>query len=277
MIQDISPKQFSLSYDLREPTAASRICIFNGPRILAAQSEPGHISLPRFCELPVEKEDCRFLFSISDTDYFLYTKKLTVLSGDDTYLSLRRILSASPQAQAFAAVTAWHLARWYQDSRYCGRCGHPTAPHSQERALQCTKCGNMIYPRINPAIIVALTDGDRLLITKYAANRGPTHFFALIAGFCEIGETLEDTVRREVLEEVGLHAKNIRYYASQPWGIDGNLSLGFIADLDGSDAIQMEQDELSEALWVNREDVPRRGNTLALTSEMMEAFRTGLI
>lgn len=277
MIQDIAPNQLFLSYDLHEPSAASRICIFSGPRILAAQTQPNQFSLPRFCELPVEKENCQFLFSISNTDYFFYTKNLSVLGGDDTYLSLRHLLSAAPQVQAFAAVTAWHLARWYQDNRYCGRCGHPTAPHRQERALQCTKCGNIIYPRINPAIIVAVTDGDRLLITKYAANRGPTRFFALIAGFCEIGEAPEDTVRREVLEEVGLRVKNIRYYASQPWGIDGNLSLGFIADLDGSDAIQIEEDELSQALWVKREEVPQRGNTLALTAEMMEAFRTGLI
>ncbi len=277
MIQDISPKQLSLSYDLREPDSASRICIFNGSRILGAQEEDGFFSLPRFCELPIEKESCWFLFSISERDYFLYTKKLTVVGGDDTYLSLRRILSASPQSQAFAAVTAWHLARWYQDNRYCGRCGHPTVRHSQERALQCTECGNLIYPRINPAIIVAVTDGDRLLITKYAASHGPTRFFALIAGFCEIGESPEDTVRREVLEEVGLRVKNIRYYKSQPWGIDGNLSLGFVADLDGSDKIRMDQNELSQALWVNREDVPQRGNTLALTSEIMEAFRIGAI
>ena len=82
-------------------------------------------------------------------------------------------------------------------------------------------------------------------------------------------------LRREVLEEVGLRVRNIRYYASQPWGIDGNLSLGFFAELDGSDAITLERDELSQALWVRREDMPRHCTQNALTWDMMEAFRTG--
>ena len=141
--------------------------------------------------------------------------------------------------------------------------------------MLCPRCGNLVYPRINPVIIVGVTDGDRLLVTKYAASHSATRTYALIAGFCEVGETAEDTVRREVLEEVGLRVRNIRYYASQPWGIDGNLSLGFFAELDGSDAITLERDELSQALWVRREDMPRHCTQNALTWDMMEAFRTG--
>ena len=131
-----------------------------------------------------------------------------------------------PRAEAFAALTACHLAAWYRANRYCGCCGRARVPSTTERALVCPNCGDIVYPRINPAVIVAVTNGERILLTRYAPAHGPTEFYALVAGFCEIGETAEDTVRREVLEEVGLRVRNIRYYASQPWGIDGNLSLG---------------------------------------------------
>ncbi len=275
MIQDIAPDRFSVSYDLRTPAAGSLICAFQGPRVLSAADSPGVLALPRFCELTAAEEDCLFLFSISGQDYFWYRKELRPCGGDYAWVSLRKAMTAVPQRDVFAALTARHLAQWYGTNRFCGRCGHPTTRDRQERALRCPACGQLVYPRINPAIIVALTDGDRLLVTKYAASHGPTRFYALIAGFCEIGETAEDTVRREVWEEVGLRVKNIRYYGSQPWGIDGNLSLGFFAELDGSDQIRLEQNELSQALWVSRSEVPQRGNTLALTSEMMEAFRLG--
>lgn len=277
MIQDIAPEQFSVSYDLRAPRAESILCAFHGPHILGSLSDAGELALPKFCELNIPADDCWFLFSISGRDYFWCRKALQPCGGDYGWVSLRKCMTASPQRDAFAALTARHLAQWYASNRYCGRCGRPMARDGQERALVCTECGNLVYPRINPAIIVGLTDGDRLLVTKYAANHGPTRFYALIAGFCEIGETAEDTVRREVWEEVGLKVKNIRYYGSQPWGIDGNLSLGFFAELDGSDQIHLEEDELSQALWVSRQEVPQRGNTLPLTADMMEAFRLGRI
>lgn len=93
--------------------------------------------------------------------------------------------------------------------------------------LRCPKCGNLIYPKIAPAVIVAVTRGDQILMTRYQGRdyKG----YALIAGFTEIGETAEDTVRREVMEEVGLQVKDLRYYGSQPWGADANLLLGFLA------------------------------------------------
>lgn len=278
MIQDIAPAKLSLHYDLRTVDAGDIVCLFSGRRILTVSAPAGTLRLPRFCELPgITEADCWFLFSIAGVNYFWCRRPLNCAGGDYSWLSLRRAMTLSPQETAFAALTARHLADWYASNRYCGRCGRAMVRHGFERALVCSDCGYLSYPRINPAIIVGVTDGDRLLVTKYAAAHGPTRFFALIAGFCEIGETAEDTVRREVLEEVGLHIKNIRYYGSQPWGIDGNLSIGYFADLDGSDQIRLQEEELSQAVWVSREEVPQRGNTLALTAEMMEAFRAGKI
>jgi len=133
----------------------------------------------------------------------------------------------------------------------------------------------MIFPKIAPAVIVAVLNGNRILMTKYAGR--PYKKYALIAGFTEIGETVEETVAREVMEEVGLKVKNIRYYKSQPWGVDSNLLLGFFADLDGDDTICLDEEELSEADWFERDAMPAHDDGISLTREMMGAFEKGLV
>ena len=112
----------------------------------------------------------------------------------------------------------------------------------------------MEYPKICPAVIVAVLDGERILLTKYA-GRSYTRY-ALIAGFAEIGETIEQTVHREVMEEVGLRVKNLRFYKSQPWSFSDTLLMGFYCDLDGEDRITLDQDELAVAEWFNRGQIP---------------------
>lgn len=123
-------------------------------------------------------------------------------------------------------------------------------------------------------MIVAVTDGDKLLLTKYA-NRPYTNY-ALIAGFAEIGETIEQTVHREVMEEAEVKVKNLRFYKSQPWGFTDCLLMGFFAELDGDATITMDTEELSVAEWVTRKDMQPGNAALSLTGEMIEYFRNGL-
>ena len=184
--------------------------------------------------------------------------------------SLRQLISKDV---CYAAMTAWHIYNWYRSSRFCGRCGTPTVHDEKERMVRCPVCGNPIYPRINPAVIVAVTDGERLLLTKYA-GRSYAHY-ALVAGFTEIGETMEQTVQREVMEEVGLTVKNIRYYKSQPWGIDGNVLMGFYCDLDGEDTIHLDDRELALAQWHRRDSLPVEDDGISLTREMIRVFGEG--
>ncbi|MBR0091114.1 MAG: NUDIX domain-containing protein, partial [Lachnospiraceae bacterium] len=163
-----------------------------------------------------------FLFSIDDTSYYFFDyaalSEIDDLPADCLLLTVRKLRSEGhcERHVSFAAFTALHLCRWYQENRYCGSCGTKTLPAIQERALDCPSCNRRLYPRIAPAVIVGVTNGDEILLTRYA-NRYHA-FHALVAGYNEIGETLEDTVHREVMEEVGLRVKNIRYYKSQPWG-----------------------------------------------------------
>ena len=147
--------------------------------------------------------------------------------------------------------------------------------------MQCPVCGEMYYPVISPSVIIAIRNGEKILLTKYA----PTHFphsthnakatYALVAGYIEIGETPEQCVAREVMEEVGLRVKNITAWKNQPWPFSSTLLLGYYCDLEGPDRITLQEDELSLAEWVRREDMPDRSEDISLTSNMMEAFRLG--
>ena len=143
----------------------------------------------------------------------------------------------------------------------------------KERMVKCTSCGQMEYPKICPAVIVGVTDGNRLLLTKYA-GRAHTNY-ALIAGFAEIGESIEDTVRREVMEEVGLHVKNIKFYKSQPWSFTDTLLMGFYCEVDGLEDITLDEEELSVAEWFEREEIPVHQKTVSLTNEMILNFKAG--
>ena len=122
-------------------------------------------------------------------------------------------------------------------------------------------------------MIVAVTNGNKLLMTKYA-GRAYTRY-ALIAGFAETGETIEETVHREVLEEVGVRVKNVKFYKSQPWSLTSTLLFGFYAELDGSDEIKLEDGELCVGQWMTREEIEEDENQESLTWEMIERFKHG--
>ncbi|HPY85282.1 MAG TPA: NAD(+) diphosphatase [Ruminococcus flavefaciens] len=171
--------------------------------------------------------------------------------------------------------TSYHLWSWYTNNKICGYCGGKTVTDYNERALFCKNCCRVIYPRINPAVIVGVINGDKLLVTRYAKDRGVS-YDALVAGFTEIGETFEQTVAREVHEEVGLKVKNIRYYKSQPWGYSGGILAGFYCDLDESEEITIDKTELSCAEWRTRDEITGQPDDLSLTNEMMMHFKNNM-
>lgn len=244
------------------------VLCFQGRKI--ALREDG--SYPRRRELPPLAES-QYLFSIDGEHYFLGRCEQEELPRKLSWQSTRRLRGMKPMEQALAGFTAQHLWTWYESNRFCGKCGHPMELGQDERKVCCPRCGNAVYPRINPAVIAAVTDGDRLLMTRYADR--PVTWFVLVAGFVEIGEAAEETVRREVLEETGLRVKNVRYFGSQPWGCAGNLTLGYWAELDGDDAVILEERELAEARWFDRTEVPVMDDNTSLTSAMVRAFAEG--
>ncbi|MCI8829135.1 MAG: NAD(+) diphosphatase [Ruminiclostridium sp.] len=272
MLQEIEPKQYHVEYSLRQPEADSLCFVFQGRKALE-RVQDGSFTLPTYRELRAEMEQVFYLFRIDGEEYYLAElEEGAQLPGYD-WQDLRKDREKKDKAFHFAETTAYHLSLWYRDNKFCGRCGGETQPDQDERMLRCPRCGNMIYPKIAPAVIVAVTDGDRLLMTRYQGREYKG--YALIAGFNEIGETAEDTVRREIREEVGLEVKDIRYYGSQPWGTESNLLLGFFARLDGDGTIHMDRQELSQAGWYRREEIPVKPDEYSLTNHMIQAFLRG--
>ena len=278
MIQDIGNHQFNREYSVQKPTQQDIALCYQADKVLLRQSE-GSYTLPHFSDFPADWQPCMeeacHVFSLDGVGCFLTQCQMPQLPDASwEYVSMHNLRSVRPMEVAFAAGTGAQMKRWYKNRTYCGRCGTKTEHSSTERAVVCPKCGLTEYPKICPAVIVAVTDGEELLVTRYAGRR--FNGWALIAGFVEIGETLEDTVHREVMEEVGLRVKNLRYYKNQPWGFTDSLLVGFYCELDGEAEITLDDNELCEGTWLRRDEILPRGNDISLTAEMMERFRLGM-
>lgn len=278
MIQDIAPHRFQNEYCPKTPEPESHLLCYRGREVLVKQ-EGGKLQFPRLRDLDKDqayvKEQIRYLFSIDEEAFYLLPYEEGRFLSGFAMEKLEIFRWASPAHLAFAGITGAQLYRWYRSRRFCGCCGGRMKHDGKERMLYCEECQSREYPKIMPAVIVGVTNGNRLLMSKYAPGRGNKRY-ALIAGFAEIGETLEDTVRREVMEEVGLKIKNLRYYKSQPWSFSDTILVGFFADLDGADEITLDREELSMAEWYEREDIPVHESTGSLTNEMILGFKHGL-
>ena len=277
MIQDIAPHTYHNEYKPVTPDGNSIILAYeNGKCFFHKKEDDVSISLPRFRELEGNVSDLYknyiYLFSIDDERFYLIPGLDTSLLPGYEFHETRELRYVQPQYLAFATVTGYQLWFWYRNRRFCGCCGHKTVHSSTERALKCPSCGHLIYPRIVPAVIVGVKNGDKILLTKYRKGFTP---FALIAGFTEIGETLEETVAREVMEEAGIRVKNIQYYKSQPWGVVDDLLAGFYCEVDGDTEIHMDASELKLAEWKSRDEIELQPNDFSLTNEMMRAFKEG--
>ncbi|MCQ2407017.1 MAG: NAD(+) diphosphatase [Oscillospiraceae bacterium] len=266
MIQDIAPSRLDNSWQAKQPQPDSILMCFRDGRLSAAVTD-GELQFPRLKDIGGQCETAVFLFSIDNEDFFLAD---TAGPNDYSYYSMRELRDQCTGKYLYAAFTAYHLHIWYADNRYCGICRGKMQQDSAERALICTECGHRIYPRINPAVIVGVISHGRILITRY--RRGYAHN-ALVAGFTEIGETLEETVAREVMEETGLCVRNIRYYKSQPWGMAQDILMGFFCEADGDDLIRMDENELKSAVWCKPDMIELQPQQHSLTNEMMQLFR----
>ncbi|KIR01463.1 NADH pyrophosphatase [Lachnospiraceae bacterium TWA4] len=268
MLQEISPNEFHNEFEDRVPKDTDYVVAFNDEKLLMNKDLPVTVSDCKKVGTPV----LQYLIRIDDTAFYLLENSDDYLDTNYQWESIRFIRGYEPQWMGYALITCIQLARWYDHRRYCGKCGTPMVKSKIERAMVCPHCKTIEYPKICPAVIVGVTDGDRILVSRYAGREYKK--YALLAGFMEIGEDFEMTIRREVMEEVGLKVKNITYYKSQPWAFSDTVLAGFFCQLDGLDQIQLDEDELQEAEFLHREDLPENKDDISLTAQMMEAFRT---
>ena len=275
MIQDIQPYRYDVGFRHAEPRPQDLVFLFHKDQVLL-QTARDRVAVPSYSYLaahyPEKDLGLSFLFSIDDTNFFMGSAAATEMEGF-VGRDIQVFREFDPPWLGFAGATASHIAFWRDKNRYCGRCADPMNPSPTERAAVCPACGNIVYPSIAPVVIVGIMDGENLLMTRYAGRSYTKP--ALVAGFTEIGEALEDAVRREVMEEVGLKVKNIRYYKSQPWAFSQSMLAGFFCELDGPSSISLDRDELSEAFWVHRSEMldDEDDNNISLTYDMIRAFR----
>lgn len=309
MLQDIAPYSFCNDFAWIEPEATDRVLLYQGSRVLVSvdscnstgEGESGKPALrfPTYERLskagvvgkaavdnPLLRADgalpkAYFLFTVGETAYFRCEADSKALdafaacpSNSWRLLPVSELKNYAPKHRAFAGLVGYEYDTWYASRRFCGKCGTPLVHDMVERMVRCPKCGTMEFPKLFPAVIVGIVDKERnkVLVSRYA-NREFKRY-ALIAGFCEMGETVEETVKREVMEEVGLRVKNLRYYKSQPWPPSSSLLFGFFCELDGSNKIKLDDHELECAEWVDRGQLPQ-DEDYSLTYEMMQVLREG--
>ena len=164
------------------------------------------------------------------------------------------------------AGKAYELIYWDQHSRFCPSCGTKTVMQTTI-SKQCPNCKYEIYPVVSPAILVLIRKGDAILLVHARNFRGS--LYGLVAGFLETGETLEECVRREVMEETGLEINNITYFGNQPWPYPSNLMVGFIADYV-SGTIRLQDEELSEGAFFTKDNLPELPRKLSLARKMID-------
>ena len=278
MIQDIEPRIFYNNFQPKKAQPEDLFLSYNEDTVLVRE-EKEELWYPSFSDFepshPHLIDNARFLFSIDELNYFLTEEKGLDSVDSWTYVSITRFRTEPKHWRSFAGAVGRQLNRWYDDHHFCSRCGNPMLHSDKERMLYCNACSFQVYPTISPCVIVGVYNGDRLLLTKYAGRAYKR--YALIAGFAEIGESLEQTVHREVKEEVGLNVKNVKFFKSQPWPFTDTILAGFFAELDGDDTITLQEDELSIGVWIDRKDITPEELKISLTGEMMEAFRTGTV
>ncbi|MDX1416776.1 MAG: NAD(+) diphosphatase [Candidatus Promineifilaceae bacterium] len=190
-----------------------------------------------------------------------------------TFLSLRRLFGRLDPTMLALAGRAVQIVEWDRTHQFCGRCGIPVRTLTFERAKKCPQCGLTSYPRLAPAIIVSIerqaASGTELLLAHNL--RSPQGFYSVLAGFVEPGETLEECVRREVWEEVGIEVKNIRYFGSQSWPFPNSLMIAFTAEY-ASGEIVIEKDELGEAGWFSADALPRVPPPISIARQLIDTF-----
>ncbi len=272
MIQEINPSKFYNEYQESKPESNSLILCFDGDKCFMKEEED-KITYPTFLDIQKIKiaVDYIYLFRIDNELFFLGIPEEALSASGFSYIDKGVFRKDNPKHLAFAGMAGYHLSIWYESNKFCGKCGYKTKKDHRERMLYCSHCKNTIYPKIAPAIIVGIRSGEKLLLTKYAGRDFKK--YALIAGFVEVGETPEEAVIRETMEETGLKVKDIKYYKSQPWGFSQSLLLGYFATLDGSDKIVLDEEELSLAEWISRDEIPVKQDGFSLTNEMIMKFK----
>ena len=190
------------------------------------------------------------------------------VEDDNSFFDLREVYDIDKDIYLIA-TRAVLVRDWYISHQFCGRCGTKTMLDEKDMMLKCPSCGQVHYSRIAPAIIVAVRKGDELLMAKHSYHK--THRYALVAGFVEAGESIEEAVHREVAEEIGIKIKNLKYHKSQSWPFPNSLMLAFTAEYASGD-IKVDGDEILKAKWFKKDEITRYDSDISISDWLIQSF-----
>ncbi len=190
-------------------------------------------------------------------------------SEDGNFQEIRSLFGRLETSAFEVALTAVHLLEWHRTYRFCTRCRGPLRLRQDTRAKECVDCGRLEFPRLSPAIIVLIEKENKLLLARSPRFAG--EFFSVLAGFVEPGESLEKAVRREVMEEVGIKVRDIKYFGSQPWPFPDSLMIGFTAEYESGE-IRIDGEEIIEAGWYGADGLPHIPGKISIARQLIEWF-----
>lgn len=273
MIQDIHPHRFVNKFIVSAAIKHNDYIFHFKGKTLLLKKGSGDYEFPQKGDLGGIDNNGLFLFALNRVNCFLVWDCEVPDNTQFVYQEITSFQSVSQVEIDWCGLLAFQLMNWYVQNKFCGKCGSLTIPKNDERAILCPQCQHTVYPKISPAIIVAIICKEKILLAR-GANFS-AGFYSLVAGYVDIGESIEDAVVREVQEEVGIDVTNIRYYKSQPWPYSGSMMIGFIAEADDTQPIQIDNDEIIEAAWFNRFDLPRHPPNRSIAGEIIELFVKG--
>lgn len=278
MFHDIHPHAFDNTFiENALPCGSDYLLHYKEGCVLLKKDDQGY-TVPTQSDLREHLQgEASFLFTLDSARCFLVNDVGGINAADTDLYEYKQISYSRAWTRkelAWICAVGHDLRQWLDNNRFCGKCGSPTRMKAGERAIECLPCGNTVYPKISPAVITAITHKDKILLAHNA--NFPAGRFSLIAGYADIGEALEECVRREAREEVGVEVTNIRYYKSQPWPYSGSMMIGFFAEAlstgDGDPEIRVDGKEIAEAHWYTADNLPDVPPNRSIAGEMIELF-----
>ncbi|MBW4864576.1 NAD(+) diphosphatase [Prevotella salivae] len=231
----------------------------------------GSFSIPEGNQPPIATKDWTHVLNVSPMDNGDEVKTFLIdepVTNNPRYemCGLRKSFYLLPTDLYLKAGKCHELIYWDQNTKYCGVCGFPMKMHT-DISKRCPNCGKEVWPTVATAIIVLIHRGDEVLLVHARNFKG--NFYGLVAGFVETGETLEEAVHREVMEETGLTITNLRYFGSQPWPYPSGLMVGFTADYVSGD-IHLQREELSRGAWFTKDNLPEIPEKLSIARQILD-------
>jgi NAD+ diphosphatase len=256
-----------------KPRGDPALCFAIGRRGILARQEGDKQRVPTLAEVRALGVDCSGALcfgAAGDRDAYALSLPDDMRAPVGwSLLNLRSLPQAVDDETSVIAGRAAHVLDWATTSRFCGRCGSKAERVATEWCMKCPKCSLTMYPRISPAVIVLVRRGPLALLAKNA--RFPLPYYSTLAGFSDIGESLEETLHREVLEEVGIRIRDISYFGSQPWPFPHSLMIAFMAEWESGE-IKPDAEEIADAKWVSADALPMIPPDITIARWLIDAW-----